>query len=158
MERNKYAYLGNSYPGVPDPWKPIVMNMLRDIDKEIRPWFIPRFICNWIQWLAMRNSGVSINNYFWYNLISKIRKNTTIFDIKDKYATLRVYGSFNNKCQAIVDKAEAECDNTCEYCGSTNNVTDMAVKGWVTNLCEPCRTEIKNKKKNGNNSGSSTSN
>jgi len=77
--------------------------------------------------------------------IFKIRKNTTIFDIKDKYATLRVYGSFNSKCQAIVDKAETECENTCEYCRGTNNATDIAVKGWVTNLYEPCRTEIKNK-------------
>lgn len=155
---NKYSYLGNSYPGVPDSWKPIVLDMLKDIDKIVRPWFIPRFVCNWIQWLTMRNSGISINNYFWYNILSKIRKENTIFDIKDKYATLRVYGSFSDIVQGIITDAENRCENTCEYCGSNNNVTDIVVKGWVTNLCEECRIVVKNKKKNGSNSGSSTSN
>lgn len=155
---NKYSYLGNSYPGVPVPWIPIVINMLRDIDKEVRPWFIPKFICNWVQWLAMRNGSFGIDKNFWYAIITKLRKGTTIFGIKDKYASLRVYGSFNDKCQLIIDKAELECSNTCEYCGSKVDVTDMTVRGWVTNLCESCRAEIKNKKRNGNNPESSTSN
>jgi len=155
-EFKKYRYLGYWYPGVPEHWKPIVLNMLKEMDEYIKPKLVPRFIYNWVAWFARRGSVVNVSNNFWYKISYYLNKGNFITDIKDKYATLRVYGYFDNSVDEIIEKAEKLCENTCERCGGTEEVKDIAIKGWVTNLCINCRTELK-PKKNDSNIGNSTS-
>ena len=43
-------------------------------------------------------------------------------DIKDKYATLRIYGFFGEEIRTIIKEATKECSETCESCGSKDGV------------------------------------
>jgi hypothetical protein len=99
------------------------------------------FIKRWIHYWATGNSVVRVKSKFWNKIENKLTNGQIIFDIKDKYATLRIYGTFNDVCYKIIEEAEDKCENTCEVCSSTSNVKDINL-GWVFNLCPSC-IEIK---------------
>jgi len=138
----RYKYLGYTYPATFIHWQPIILEMLRKMDKHVRPWYIPLPIMNSIKWLGMGNSVVSVKNWFWYNLSRKLTKGNFITDIKDKYAELCVYGYFDEEMDKIVEWAENECSMTCEKCGSREDVQCYGER-WVYNYCEKCRLEKK---------------
>jgi len=137
-----YGYLGYTYPNVPDPWKPIILRLIRDIDKLVRPWYIPAVVLNIINLLATNGSVVYVRSFFWLHVLESVTKGVRISDIKDKYAGLRVYGSFTDAIEALVDKAEEECGATCEHCGSKDDV-QIYDDGWMWNWCKKCREEKK---------------
>lgn len=61
-----------------------------------------------------------------------------IFQIKEKFGGLCVYLNFyNDEVQKLIDIAEEEASNTCELCGSKENV-GMAYEGWLTTECHNC--------------------
>ncbi len=139
----KYRYLGYTYLSIPEGWVPRVKQMLEDIDKQVRPWYVPRFILNWIYWLAMGNSVVRARSRWWYyNVYDKlpIFRQAFIMDIKDKYAGLRVYGFFNPEVDRIVEQTMEDCENLCERCSSTYDVRILDI-GWLYNFCLNCRLE-----------------
>ena len=138
-----YRYLGYTYPSVPDGWEPIVRQMLRDIDRKIRPWYVPRFILNWMYWLASGNSVVRVRSRFFYNFNKRfaVFRKCFITDIKDKYGGLRVYGGFSDEVEKIVDAAVQKCDTTCEKCGSEEEVK-IVNTGWLFNFCIQCRLNV----------------
>ncbi len=145
----KYQYLGFAYPYVvPEGWVPIVKQMFREIDKEIRPWYVPRFILNWIYWLAMEGSVVYTKNRFFYRLMERIPifYKCRITDIKDKYAGLSISGAFSPEVQKIIDCADDKCDKTCEKCGSTKNVDLILIGSWWYNYCSDCVLIATNKR------------
>jgi hypothetical protein len=39
----------------------------------------------------------------------------------------------------IIHEAEDEADETCEYCGSKENVTQAG--SWIKTLCNDCRSK-----------------
>ena len=139
----KYRHIGYSYPGVPNGWKGIVEKAISDIEKEMWPRWMPIFIKRIIHYLATGDSVARINYRFWNKVRSKLTKNQMVTDIKDKYASLRIYGYFGPEIEEIVKKAENECYRTCERCASKENVRTVG-KGWLYNLCKSCRTD-KNK-------------
>ena len=139
---NKYRHVGYSYLGVSDAWKPIVKKAVIAIEKEMWPKWIPMFIKRWIHYMATGNSVVCIKNKFWSKVRDKLTGHMMITDIKDKYAGLRLYGYFNDKCDTIVEIAEKECDKTCEFCGSTKNVEIRNDYGWMRNLCSTCNSVL----------------
>jgi hypothetical protein len=134
----KYRHIGYSYPGVPNGWKPIVEKAIIEIEREMWPRWIPVFIKRWIHYLATGNSVVRVRSWFWYRVREKLTKGQIITDIKDKFATLRIYGSFGDEIEKIIDKAEEDCYRTCERCGGNEKVRSVG-KGWIYNLCKPCR-------------------
>ena len=134
----KYRHIGYSYPGVPKGWKTIVEKAIVDIEKEMWPRWIPLFIKRWIHYLATGNSVVRVRSRFWYMVRKKLTKNQIITDIKDKFATLRIYGYYGDEIDYIITKAEDECYRTCEKCGSNEKVRAFG-KGWIYNLCKSCR-------------------
>jgi len=137
--------MGYSYPGVPGPWQPIVEKAIIEMEKEIWPQrWLPRFVKRWIHWLATGGSVVRVKYWWAYRLREKLAHGS-ITDIKDKYAGLRIYGSFNDKCYEIIDQAEKECDETCEACGSKDDVI-VVDYGWLYNYCKDCREEHKPEK------------
>ena len=71
-----------------------------------------------------------------------------IDQVKEKFAGLRIYVTYDNVPQDVVDKienlikeAEIEASNTCEECGSKENI-GMRVNGWYTVMCEDCAKKI----------------
>jgi len=134
----KYRHIGYSYPGVPNGWKNIVEKAIKEIEQEMWPRWIPLFIKRWIHYLATGNSVVRVRSRFWNSVRNKLTKRQMITDIKDKFATLRIYGYFGNEIEKIIEKAEEECYRTCERCGSDEKVRSVG-KGWIYNLCKTCR-------------------
>jgi hypothetical protein len=122
----KYRYLGAIAPEVPETWKSTIFAMVLEIDKSVRPWYVPLFILN--------------------NLSDKRVKNiigdTKVLQIKQKFATLRVYGIFSPPIQLIVNAYTKLCDNTCESCGATP-AKSVIIKRWIRTLCPICEEKLK---------------
>jgi hypothetical protein len=144
----KYRHVGYSYPGVPKGWVRIVEDTIVEIERAMWPRWIPLFVKRWIHYMATGNSVVRVKSRFWYKVRTKLTKNMIITDIKDKYATLRIYGYFNKEVGDIISKASKKCSETCETCSSIYGVRAVDY-GWVYNLCKDCRSKKKvTKKKN----------
>ena len=63
-----------------------------------------------------------------------------IFQIKEKFGGLRIYTSFSTpELDQLIDDAEEQSFKTCEYCGSTENVSQTT--GWIKTLCRKCMRE-----------------
>ena len=63
-----------------------------------------------------------------------------IFQIKEKFGGLRIYTSFSTpELDKLIDDAEEQSFKTCEYCGSTENVSQTT--GWIKTLCRKCMRE-----------------
>lgn len=121
-EFNKYKYLGNVVPTIPNTWNHIILNMLSKIDHLIKPRFIPRFF---------------VNNYDVY-------KGPIFIRISQKFGTLRIKHEFiDEDIKSIISETQKRCDNTCEYCGK-ENTSLVTVKNWVRNLCLDCINKYKN--------------
>lgn len=134
---NKYRYLGATAPEVPEVWKPIVLKMIEDIDRVVKPEFVPRWFLNFLYDKSRNKQGLITRSYL-DKILNNLINNIRITQIKQKFATLRVYGIFNNDVDIIVKATEATCANTCEFCGR-NGTTNVMVKSWVRNLCSDCK-------------------
>lgn len=61
-----------------------------------------------------------------------------VHQVKEKFGGLRFYTSgCSNEIHDRVSQAEQESYNTCETCGSTEEVTSEG--SWVKTLCKKCR-------------------
>lgn len=135
----KYRYLGMVGPEVPNVWKPTILKMIIKIDEIVKPKYIPRSVLNLLNDLSYRKGK---EFWFFHNWLNKLVKDINITQIKQKFAGLRVYGTFNDEIQKVINEAEVICNNTCEYCGTTGTTNTM-VKGWLRNLCPKCKEKPK---------------
>jgi len=142
----KYRHIGYSYPGVPKGWVPIVEDAIVKIENEMWPKWIPLFVKRYIHKKATGNSVVRVESQFWNKIRNRLTKGQMITDIKDKFATLRIYGHYGDKIEKIIEEAEVKCINTCETCSSTYGVRSINY-GWIYNLCKDCRSKKKVNKK-----------
>lgn len=94
----------------------------------------------------------------WYNLIHDFCKELDdfyktknkninkikIYQIKEKYGTLRIYlGNYIDGVDDIVAKYEDLSGEICEMCG---NIGDISISGsWYKTLCEKHREELRYK-------------
>lgn len=75
-----------------------------------------------------------------------------LLQVKEKFARLTVYVGFvdasTELCREIYDALQVICnksEQTCEICGSTNNVSKGTPNGyWLRTLCESCHKEKSN--------------
>lgn len=141
----KYRYIYNGRPEVPETWTPIILDMLKQLDKVFRPKYIPRFALN----LLYDASKTTFGAYYLYEFIGDFR----IDLIKQKFARLSVYGKYDEVSE-IISKAIVSCNDTCEFCGKPHT-QNVIIKNWVRNLCSECQIKYKN---NGINIRTSTSN
>lgn len=118
----KYRYLGNVIPEVPIPWESHIINMLKELDKLVRPKFIPKFLLNII---------VDIKLYTFQPVLY-------IKQIKQNFGTLKITGTFSKQAQEIVSRTISLCNNTCEFCGNTGT-TCITIKSWIRNVCSTCQ-------------------
>lgn len=68
-----------------------------------------------------------------------------IFQIKEKFGDARCYvQASNSRLQNLVDqevaKFEARCELTCEGCGAVGKEFISTCNGWVSCLCEDCKS------------------
>lgn len=135
----KYRHIGNSYASVPGHWKPVVEKHLIRIEKIMWPqWWMPQFMKRFVHYLATNNSVVRIKYWWAYNLKNKFTNHQSITDIKEKYGRLRIYAYAGKEINNIIAEAITECDNTCQDCGSNDDVQRID-NGWVYTLCTECR-------------------
>lgn len=80
--------------------------------------------------------------------ITKIAPNVQALQVKEKFGGLRFYIDGVDTDEKILDdvyrlinNAEDESYRTCEFCGSTENVTQT--RGWISTLCELCKIDKK---------------
>jgi hypothetical protein len=133
----KYRHIGYSYPGVPGYWKPIVEKALIEIEKEMWPKWMPMFLKRWIHYLATGNSVVRVKYWWAYRLRERLTRGQSITDVKEKYATLRIYASAGKEINEIIERAEDECSSTCQECGGYDGVRTVD-NGWYEQLCVMC--------------------
>lgn len=135
----RYRHIGVSFPSVPEGWIPIVKNAVELIEKRMWPQWIPLPLRQLIHWLATGNSVVKIKYYWAYRLRQYLTRGQMISCIKDKFAGLRIYGTYGSEIEAIITAAEIECSETCEFCGSTPS--RITGQGWLYNACSRCEAE-----------------
>ena len=133
----KYIHIGYSSAGVPKGWVPLVEKAIVDIERVMWPRYLPFFLKHWIHYLATGNSVVRVKYRWAYKLRSWLTNDQIILDIKDKFAGLRIYANAGKEIYTIIDKVTEACDNTCENCGSHENV-EIVGTHWVYNLCKKC--------------------
>lgn len=137
---NKYKHIGYSWVGVPKGWEEIVKKGIIEIEKEMWFNYIPLFLKRWIHYLATGNSIIRVKNRFFYKIRQKLTKGQIVNDIKEKYATLRIYGYFGENIYKIIHKLEKECSKTCQQCSSKKGVK-LYTDGWYYNLCNKCKKQ-----------------
>lgn len=135
----RYRHVGYSHPSVPVPWIPIVEDAIVKIEREMWPKWMPMWSKRLIHYLATDNSVVRIK-YWWAHKIERKLRKGMLTQIKDKYATLRMYGYHTKEMQEIIEQAQKKCSETCEQCGSKENV-EIRGESWVRNLCNKCSKE-----------------
>lgn len=141
----KYRHVGNSYAdaSVPAGWIPIVKKAIIEIEKLMWPRWMPKFLKRLIHHLATGGSFVKIKYYWAYKLRGKLTKHCIIQDIKEKFASLRIYGSFTYEMQNVITEAERECNITCQQCSSKEEVKNVTDDGWYSLYCKECRNHPK---------------
>jgi hypothetical protein len=96
----------------------------------------------------------------WYKIIYNLTKELNnrypnmikVMQVKEKFGSLRYYTLYSSELDVfdrhhvslLIRAAEDECDKTCEFCGSNDNV----IKGgryWIKTLCGKCREDYKKK-------------
>jgi hypothetical protein len=61
----------------------------------------------------------------------------TCTQMKEKFGGLRFYFDGGDKqIEGMVEMAEYMCENTCQDCGSTENIG--FTQSWITTLCQTC--------------------
>ena len=69
----------------------------------------------------------------------KLGWNGHVHQVKEKFGGLRFYiGGASSEIFDRIGDAEEESMETCEDCGSKEQVTTTG-RGWVTTTCDPCR-------------------
>ena len=65
--------------------------------------------------------------------------NFRVVQVKSKFAGLRIYTSFyDDEIDKIIEDAEEEAKETCEFCGSKSEVSVTKVGGWYSTQCKLC--------------------
>ncbi len=134
----KYRHIGYSYGAVGKGWKPIVEKALIDIEKEMWPKWLPFWSKRLVHKLGMGNTVYFVRNRFFYWIRQKLTGGQIITDVKVKFAGLRIYAFAGKEINEIIKRATKECDETCENCGSKNDV-QLTKTSWVYNYCAECR-------------------
>lgn len=79
---------------------------------------------------------------------NKHEEKIEVLQIKEKFGLLRIYLSFYpENFEEVCADAENESSQTCEFCGTKQNVyTNDMKEGWMKTLCVDCRKERNEKR------------
>lgn len=109
----KYNYLGYHYnlfvEEAGEPYEAIE-RVVRLLDSKAKPKWCPRFILNLLHLFGNGNSVYRVRNFFLHNLLNKLTKGNRLYDIKEKFGMLRIYGDFDEEVDAAIREAEEIVD------------------------------------------------
>lgn len=112
----EYCYLGLAYynPDVSLPvfieFNQILIDFYKEVDKVARPKYCPKFILRLLKLFGNDNSIVRVRNRYLSNLFRKITKGIMITDVKEKFGTWRIYGSFTEKLWKLSEETCKKLD------------------------------------------------
>lgn len=71
------------------------------------------------------------------------KEGVKVVQVKQKFGELRIYTEevCTGECDRLIKMAEALARATCEFCGSTEDVTLFEV-GYVSRTCRSCKTML----------------
>jgi hypothetical protein len=109
----KYDYLGYTFnlfeEQAGEPYQ-VIEDVVALVDRKAKPWWCPRFILNLLNLYGNDNSLIRVRNRTLHNLLNKITKGYRIYDIKEKFGLLRIYGDFDDEIDTAVYHAEEVVD------------------------------------------------
>lgn len=83
-----------------------------------------------------------------YNERSSEDSTIYVDQVKEKFARLEIYLTYDNvpredidRIESLIESAQDEASETCEICGTKENV-GTRVSGWYTVMCEDCAKKI----------------
>lgn len=107
-DQEKYRYLGITWnifrEGSQEHYS--LKDFIKKVDKVAKPWWCPRWFLRLLHLAGNDNSIVRVRNWKAHRLQNKLTGGIMIQDIKTKYGTLRVYGSFPEEIMDELTKLE----------------------------------------------------
>jgi len=97
----EYSYLGYAYYTPKTFVGTILLDFFKEVDKVARPKWCPKFYLRLLKLFGNDNSVVRMRNYYLSCKYSKITKGIMITDMKWKYDSFRIYGSFTKELDNI---------------------------------------------------------
>lgn len=83
------------------------------------------------------------NTYDWINGEKEAKGQVRCSTMKEKYGGLRFYTDSGDDCvEGMIRMAEFLCENTCQDCGSEENIGKT--KGWIYTICKSCAEKREN--------------
>ncbi|MGL6104732.1 hypothetical protein, partial [Romboutsia sp.] len=127
-----YKYMGFVYTEGYGKWANYIQRLIVDLDILIRPWWVPRWVLN----ATYKTHGFGMYRWqwkltmWWMNYCNQyiLRYPLHISDIKEKYATLRIYVSTTEQLNLYIDGVVRKCDYICDECGC--NIKKPYGEGW----------------------------
>ena len=108
----KWAYLGYAHIWGTGPQAKILEEFFKEVDKYARPKWCPKILLRALHLFGNDNSIVRVRNRKLHNLYRRITRGVMITDVKTKYNSWRIYGSFTDE---LWDLADATCIKLDEY-------------------------------------------
>jgi hypothetical protein len=105
---DKYSYLGvywNIFNEGTDNYN-ILDKFIKDVDKIVKPKYIPRWFLNLLHLWGNDNSIIKVRNRRISQYKDKLTKSILITDIKIKYGTIRIYGYFPQSIEDLITEVE----------------------------------------------------
>ncbi len=147
-EYNPYLYMGYTYTGTIGGWENHTKELIYNLDKLVRPCYLPKFILNLLYYLAFGNFVWYVRNKFFYKFWNKHIQHRIcdlhITDIKEKWGNLSIYYTGDLPIQILIDGYVEESNNICYECGTTSQkCKKIYINGWLTNICDKCESKLK---------------
>jgi hypothetical protein len=105
----EYDYLGYAYYHVKDdgsikPGEQIIKEFLQQVDRVARPKLCPRFVLRLLNLFGNDKSIVRMRSLRLANWFSRLTKGIRITDMKWKYDSFRIYGSFTKELDRLAQE------------------------------------------------------
>jgi hypothetical protein len=105
----EYNYLGYAYYHVKDdgsiiPGEQIIKEFLQQVDRVARPKLCPRFVLHLLNLFGNDKSIVRMRSLRLANWFSRLTKGIRITDMKWKYDSFRIYGSFTKELDRLAQE------------------------------------------------------
>jgi hypothetical protein len=102
----EYNYLGYAYYQVKEdgsiiPGEQFIKEFLQQVDRVARPKLCPRFVLHLLNLFGNDKSIVRVRNFKLHNLFIRLTGGIRITDMKWKYDSFRIYGSFTKELDRL---------------------------------------------------------
>ena len=106
-------------------------------------WFIPDGWIGIVDTLCGSIQDHVDNTYDWINGEKEPKDQVRCTQMKEKFGGLRFYtDSGDDVVEGMVKMAEFLCENTCQDCGSEENIGKTT--GWIYTICKSCADKREN--------------